>query len=131
MRELTLVSFSFFGTHQLDRTKRISCPYELPYISLCGLCYHSTADDYMVFILSQENETSVVSYSFRNDSWNKIIHNRYCCCVSEHQAAVVNGFVHWVMYSRELRSCVIVYFDLVEGKFKEVTPQALWKKMMG
>ncbi|KAG5531251.1 hypothetical protein RHGRI_026009 [Rhododendron griersonianum] len=32
------------------------------------------------------------------------------------------------MYSRELRSCVIVYFDLVEGKFKEVPPPSSLEK---
>ncbi|KAE9450673.1 hypothetical protein C3L33_17424, partial [Rhododendron williamsianum] len=51
--------------------------------------------------------------------------NRYYLYASEHQA-IVNGAVHWVMCSREFDSWVIVYFDLVEEKFKEVPPPSLW-----
>ncbi|KAF7113480.1 hypothetical protein RHSIM_RhsimUnG0121900 [Rhododendron simsii] len=107
--------------------KRIKCPYELPYYANSGVCYDSTADDYRVLFVSQGNETSVVTYSLRNNSWNMVIDSRYYLYVSEHQA-VVNGAVHWVMCSRELDTRVIVYFDLVEEKFKGVPPPSLWKK---
>ncbi|KAG5531252.1 hypothetical protein RHGRI_026010 [Rhododendron griersonianum] len=109
--------------------KRISCPYELPSISLYGLCYDSTADDYRVFIVSQENETSVVIYSSSNNSWSIFFDNRYNLYLSEHQA-VVNGAVHWVMSPSRWDHFLwaIVYFDLVEEKFKEVPLPSSWNE---
>ncbi|KAG5531261.1 hypothetical protein RHGRI_026016 [Rhododendron griersonianum] len=107
--------------------KRISCPYQLPFVSQNGICYDSTDDDYKVFILSTKKyESCVVIYSLRNDSWNMFIDSRYDTHVVGRQA-VVNRAVHWVMYSNELESGVIVYFDLVEEKFKEVPPPSSWK----
>lgn len=109
--------------------RRISCPYELPFLtSLYGLCYDSTADDYRVFIVSHEKVTSVAVYGLRNNSWDIFVDNRYRHYVSEHWAAVVNGAVYWVMFSMESGLWVIVYFDLVEGKFKEVPPPSSWKE---
>ncbi|KAH7834816.1 hypothetical protein Vadar_019976 [Vaccinium darrowii] len=72
--------------------KRILCPYELPYYSLYGLCYDSAVDDYRVFIVSRRNETSVVVYSSRNDSWNIFIDNRYVLSSSK-QPAVHADFI--------------------------------------
>ncbi|XP_058182236.1 F-box protein CPR1-like [Rhododendron vialii] len=119
---------SFVLWNPSDRShKIISCPYELPFCALYGLCYDSTAHDYKVFIVSQESETSVAIYSSRNNSWNLVMDNRYYLYASEHQA-IVNGAVHWVMCSREFDSWVIVYFDLVEEKFKEVPPPSLWNE---
>lgn len=104
--------------------RRISCPYMLPSNSLYahGLCYDSTADDYRVFIAFRgKNKTLVAVYSLRNNSWNRFTDNCYSFRVSDYQA-VVNGAVHWVMYSTKSSLPVIVYFDLAEGKFKEVPP---------
>ncbi|KAH7834590.1 hypothetical protein Vadar_017678 [Vaccinium darrowii] len=125
--------------------KRISCPYELPFSSLYGLCYDSTVAEYRVFIVSQENETSVVVYHLRNDSWNIFIDNRYILSSSRINSwnifidnhyvlsslkhhAVMNGTVHWVMRPYNSVSSVIVYFDLVEEKFIEVPPPSSWNK---
>ncbi|KAF7123159.1 hypothetical protein RHSIM_Rhsim12G0071000 [Rhododendron simsii] len=96
----------------------MSCPYELPFTSLYGLCYDCAADDEV---------TSVAVYGLRNNSWDIFAGNRYGLYVSVHRA-VVNGAVHWVMFSTESGSWVIVYFDLVEGKFKEVPPPSSWKE---
>ncbi|XP_058182240.1 F-box/kelch-repeat protein At3g23880-like [Rhododendron vialii] len=111
--------------------KRIKCPYELPFRGIYGHSYDSTADDYRVLVASQQgNEISVVIYSFRNDSWNIFNDNRYGILSLENQV-VVNGVVHFVIYERELRelrSCAIVYFDFVEGQFKEVPLPSFWSK---
>lgn len=113
--------------------KSIKCPYELPLHGIYGLSYDSTADDYRVLVASQQgNEISVVIYSFRNDSWNIFNDNRYRYGIlSSENQAVVNGVVHFVIDSTEwseLRSSAIVYFDLVEGKFKEVPLPSFWRK---
>ncbi|XP_058192026.1 F-box/kelch-repeat protein At3g06240-like [Rhododendron vialii] len=107
--------------------RRTSCPYELPITSLYGLCYDSAADDYRVFIVSHDKVTSVAVYSLRNNSWDIFVDNRYGLYVSVYRA-VVNGAVHWVMFSMESGLWVIVYFDLVEGQFKEVPPPSSWKE---
>ncbi|KAH7834545.1 hypothetical protein Vadar_017274 [Vaccinium darrowii] len=107
--------------------KRISCPHEITFSSRLGLGYDSAVDDYRVFVVSRENETSVMVYNSRNDSWNIFIDNRYVLSSWTHPA-VLNGAVHWVMCPYESVSCVIVYFDLVEEKFKEVPPPSSWKK---
>jgi len=69
----------------------------------------------------------VAVYSLRNNSWNRFTDNCYSFRVSDYQA-VVNGAVHWVMYSTESSLPVIVYFDLAEGKFKEVPPPCSWNE---
>ncbi|CAL5347598.1 unnamed protein product [Camellia sinensis] len=53
------------------------------------------------------------------NSWNTISEPCYSILVRQ-SGVLVNGVLHWVMASKELCSWVIVYFDLVEDKLKEV-----------
>ncbi|THG17295.1 hypothetical protein TEA_000730 [Camellia sinensis var. sinensis] len=72
-----------------------------------------------VIILWQYFQTLVLIYDSKSNSWNTISEPCYSILVRQ-SGVLVNGVLHWVMASKELCSWVIVYFDLVEDKLKEV-----------
>ncbi|CAL5419850.1 unnamed protein product [Camellia sinensis] len=99
--------------------KEIWPPFEFNDFGISGICYDSNIDDYRVIILWQYFQTLVLIYDSKSNSWNTISDPCYSILVCQ-SGVLVNGVLHWVMASKELCSWVIVYFDLVEDKLKEV-----------
>ncbi|XP_057497744.1 F-box/kelch-repeat protein At3g23880-like [Actinidia eriantha] len=100
--------------------KKLLCPYECNAFTIYGLFYDSSMDGYRVVIVSRKFETSLVLiYNSRSDSWGMIREPRYSILYREN-GVPVNGNLHWVMNSNELRSWVIVRFDFTKEKFLEL-----------
>ncbi|KAL7177394.1 hypothetical protein ACSBR2_030701 [Camellia fascicularis] len=99
--------------------KEIWPPLEFNDFGIRGICYDPNIDDYRVIILWQYFQTLVLIYDSKSNSWNTISEPCYSILVRQ-SGVLVNGVLHWVMASKELCSWVIVYFDLVEDKLKEV-----------
>ncbi|KAI8002346.1 F-box protein CPR1 [Camellia lanceoleosa] len=99
--------------------KEIWPPFEFNDFGIRGICYDPNIDDYRVIILWQYFQTLVLIYDSKSNSWNTISEPCYSILVRQ-SGVLVNGVLYWVMASKELCSWVIVYFDLVEDKLKEV-----------
>ncbi|XP_071739499.1 F-box/kelch-repeat protein At3g06240-like [Rutidosis leptorrhynchoides] len=74
--------------------------------------------------------TSAHVYSCKTNSWKKIEHFPYVI-FEDAQGVTMNGYPHWIVFwdhfveYKDKVIVVIVYFDLVEEKFKEL-PKPSW-----
>ncbi|XP_059632200.1 F-box protein CPR1-like [Cornus florida] len=99
-----------------------SCPYN--YINsgssmLYGLCFDSSTNGYKVIMLSESFGVYVCVFDLKTLCWKEIRESSFSISCREN-GVLVNGALHWIMTSKKCNSSVIVYFDLVEEKFKEV-----------
>ncbi|XP_059632199.1 F-box/kelch-repeat protein At3g06240-like [Cornus florida] len=101
---------------------KFSCPYNaINYISseLYGLCFDSSTNGYIVIILSRRFGICVWVFDLKTLSWKDISDSSFSISDREN-GVLVNGALHWIVTSKKCDSPVIVYFDLMVEKFKEV-----------
>ncbi|XP_059630089.1 F-box protein CPR1-like [Cornus florida] len=100
-----------------------SCPYNSIYSvsndNLYGLCFDSSTNGYKVIILSKGFGIFVWVFDLKTLSWKEIREFSFSISSCEN-GVLVNGALHWIMTYEECYPPVIVYFDLMEEKFKEV-----------
>ena len=114
------------------------------FIKMYGLGYDPSVEAYKVIMIvrsvthsffsrmlypnqhrSTHDSTIVRVYNSRTNSWTRIQEFPYEVFFDQ-QGLLVNGTPHWVVARAKTRECIIIYFDLVADKFKELeTPSWL------
>ena len=118
--------------------KRISCNFyhQIDSFRMYGLGYESSSNAYKVIRIVRVvvnwgvapnthhnfpsyDSTTVKVHNSRTNFWRSITDFPYKTFVDQ-QGLLVNGAPHWIVTRAESEEYVIIYFDLVEEKFKEL-----------
>ncbi|KAJ8766490.1 hypothetical protein K2173_022549 [Erythroxylum novogranatense] len=85
-----------------------------------GFGYDSTGDDYKVVRIGSGSVVSV--YSLRTDSWRRIGNFPYNNSSVYESGLLLNGSVHWAVYSKEGEKPknLVVAFDLEKEVFRDI-----------
>ena len=92
-----------------------------------GFGYDSSSDDYKIVMLSHDwlaDKTEgypafVDVFSWRTGTWRRI--GCFPYVPSSHSGVFLNGFIHWLAYSKVDKECVIIALDTSCKKFKQLS----------
>ncbi|XP_057452967.1 F-box/kelch-repeat protein At3g23880-like [Lotus japonicus] len=88
----------------------------------------TTADDYLVILIamyrygSTDCKTHIEIFSFKTNSWNQIQGFKFPYWTTKFDQAglLLNGALHWLVYSRDTEDHVIIVFDLKQMSLLEI-----------
>ncbi|XP_027352266.1 F-box/kelch-repeat protein At3g06240-like [Abrus precatorius] len=112
--------------------RRMSHSYcDLTYEFLYGFVYDASIDDYLLILIELYNPEVIASgwptriecISFRTDSWNRVedVNGRYKDLGYEFRGgSLLNGVLHWLVFSEDKRVPLIICFGLVDRTLSEI-----------
>ncbi|XP_057452962.1 F-box protein CPR1-like [Lotus japonicus] len=98
------------------------------YDFLYGFWYDTSADDYLVILIamyrygSTDCKTHIEIFSFKTNSWNQIQGFKFPYWTTKFDQAglLLNGALHWLVFSRDTEDHVIIAFDLKQMSLLEI-----------
>ncbi|XP_057455225.1 F-box/kelch-repeat protein At3g06240-like isoform X2 [Lotus japonicus] len=112
--------------------KLISYPHaKFKYDSLYGFWYDASTDDYLVLLMVAPEfrpdladwRTDIVIFSLKTNSWDEIEDFKFPYQTSHPRTEaglLLNGALHWLVYSRVTYNFVIIAFDLIQRSVLEI-----------
>ncbi|XP_057455223.1 F-box/kelch-repeat protein At3g06240-like [Lotus japonicus] len=101
------------------------------YESLSGFGYDASTDDYLVLLMSKPKirshssdwKTDIAIFSLKTNSWDQIKRVKFpyrSCHPITDAGLLLNGALHWLVYSRDVHGVVIIAFDMIEKSLLEI-----------